>query len=193
VREEWYKGLDSVAEPKRLWALWRESGAAALWLPELVEAYRLASPLPPPHDPVVFTAGLTTDPAGVLKRLKASNQEISRARAMTAAAQEPAATDPRTVRRWLALRGEAADDLMLLARYRRGAPAEWEEVVIGIRARGEATTRGKLAVTGDDLRQAGVAVGPELGRILEQLLDAVLEDPALNERESLLALVRGWK
>ena len=44
-----------------------------------------------------------------------------------------------------------------------------------------------LAVNGDDLRQIGIAPGPAMGRILGELLDKVLEDPARNTREELLA------
>jgi len=44
-----------------------------------------------------------------------------------------------------------------------------------------------LAIDGDDLRQAGVAPGPELGKILTALLELVLRDPAHNTRERLLA------
>jgi tRNA nucleotidyltransferase (CCA-adding enzyme) len=99
VREEWFKGLGSVEEPKRLVTLWRESGASAQWLPELVEGYPLGSPLPRPHDPVVLTAALCADPAGVLKRLKASNEEIGRARAMTVPSQAPPSAEPVVVRR----------------------------------------------------------------------------------------------
>lgn len=43
-----------------------------------------------------------------------------------------------------------------------------------------------LAVDGDDLRQAGIAPGPGLGKILSALLDLVIEDPARNVRERLL-------
>lgn len=45
-----------------------------------------------------------------------------------------------------------------------------------------------LAVNGDDLINAGIAPGPELGRILEGLLAAVLDDPSLNERETLIKM-----
>jgi hypothetical protein len=48
-------------------------------------------------------------------------------------------------------------------------------------------------VSGDDLLAAGVARGPEVGRLLDRLLDAVLADPALNSRERLLALVASWR
>lgn len=47
-----------------------------------------------------------------------------------------------------------------------------------------------LAVDGDDLRQAGIAPGPGLGKILTALLELVLDDPALNTRERLLAEAR---
>jgi tRNA nucleotidyltransferase (CCA-adding enzyme) len=47
-----------------------------------------------------------------------------------------------------------------------------------------------LAVDGDDLRQAGIAPGPGLGKILTALLDMVLDDPRLNAREKLLAEAR---
>ena len=43
-----------------------------------------------------------------------------------------------------------------------------------------------LAVDGGDLIGIGYHEGPELGRALETLLDAVVEDPTLNEREKLL-------
>lgn len=43
-----------------------------------------------------------------------------------------------------------------------------------------------LAIDGDDLRQAGIAPGPALGKILTALLDMVLADPRENTRERLL-------
>ena len=44
-----------------------------------------------------------------------------------------------------------------------------------------------LAVDGDDLRRAGFAPGPLLGKILSALLDGVLEDPARNVPDLLIA------
>ena len=43
-----------------------------------------------------------------------------------------------------------------------------------------------LAVNGRDLMEAGIPAGKELGRILNELLDCVLEDPEMNKRETLL-------
>jgi tRNA nucleotidyltransferase (CCA-adding enzyme) len=45
---------------------------------------------------------------------------------------------------------------------------------------------GSLAVDGDDLRRAGIPAGPGLGKILQALLAAVLEDPARNATDWLL-------
>ena len=52
-------------------------------------------------------------------------------------------------------------------------------------------TVGDLAIDGDDLRQAGIPAGKAMGETLQRLLAAVLVDPRLNTRESLLARVRG--
>ena len=44
-----------------------------------------------------------------------------------------------------------------------------------------------LAVTGSDLIAEGVEPGPEIGEILQQMLEWVIDDPAMNEKEKLLA------
>lgn len=43
-----------------------------------------------------------------------------------------------------------------------------------------------LAVNGRDLIQAGLKEGPMLGKILEQLTEAVIDDQALNTKEQLI-------
>jgi len=45
---------------------------------------------------------------------------------------------------------------------------------------------GSLAVDGDDLRRGGIPAGPSLGKILQSLLAAVIDDPARNTPEWLL-------
>jgi tRNA nucleotidyltransferase (CCA-adding enzyme) len=47
-----------------------------------------------------------------------------------------------------------------------------------------------LAVDGSDLIGLGYREGPELGRMLDSLLDAVVDDPSLNTREQLLERAR---
>jgi len=49
---------------------------------------------------------------------------------------------------------------------------------------------GDLAINGHDLITMGLAEGPAIGRILKALVEIVLDDPALNERDKLLALTQ---
>ena len=46
-----------------------------------------------------------------------------------------------------------------------------------------------LAVTGRDLIEAGIAPGPGLGKILDNLLEYVLDDPEKNNKEQLITYV----
>ena len=51
--------------------------------------------------------------------------------------------------------------------------------------------RSALAIHGDDLMAGlGLAPGPRLGRVLDGLLERVIEDPRLNEAPTLLLLAR---
>ena len=45
-----------------------------------------------------------------------------------------------------------------------------------------------LAVNGKDLIRYGLKPGPRFGRILEALLERVLEDPTLNDEDVLMAM-----
>ncbi|MBX7119803.1 MAG: hypothetical protein K1X31_12450 [Gemmatimonadaceae bacterium] len=64
------------------------------------------------------------------------------------------------------------------ALYRRALRIAWRDPL----------TIGDLAVDGDDLRRVGVPAGRAVGETLARLLEAVLDDPARNTREALLAL-----
>jgi len=46
-----------------------------------------------------------------------------------------------------------------------------------------------LQISGDDLRRAGIRAGPIYAKILHALLERVLEDPARNTPDALLAEV----
>ena len=52
---------------------------------------------------------------------------------------------------------------------------------------------GRLAITGDDLRNEGISPGPGMGKILRDLAEIVIEDPSKNDRETLLNIVRASK
>jgi len=43
-----------------------------------------------------------------------------------------------------------------------------------------------LEITGEDLMEIGIEKGPQMGIILNELLDMVVEDPMLNTKEKLL-------
>ncbi len=201
VHEEWFKGLITSRSIRHLLDLWVTSGAAGIWLPELLNG-RLADRarmLPAleslvgagaPRDPVLLTILLCLDPVAALVRLKSSRADIARAASVLSGAPEPEGTDPVAVRRWMAAVGDAVDDLMALWQFRHGAPPLWAPVVKGIRERNEPLARKQLAVTGDDLRAAGFPPGPEMGMLLDRLLGRVVDDPSLNTRETLLALAR---
>jgi len=50
-----------------------------------------------------------------------------------------------------------------------------------------------LKVDGQDvMRELSIPPGPKVGQVLEELLEKVLEDPALNQREKLLEMIRGF-
>jgi hypothetical protein len=46
---------------------------------------------------------------------------------------------------------------------------------------------GKLAISGEDLKALGVKPGPEMGKLIKELEELVIEDPAMNTKETLLA------
>lgn len=55
-----------------------------------------------------------------------------------------------------------------------------------------ALDRSALAIGGGDLmRELGLSSGPLLGRIIDELVERVINDPALNERATLLLLAQG--
>ena len=49
---------------------------------------------------------------------------------------------------------------------------------------------GDLAVDGGDLMELGIPAGPAIGSTLRRLLEAVIEDPSKNQRETLLSIAR---
>jgi len=51
----------------------------------------------------------------------------------------------------------------------------------------------ELAIGGDDLKDMGLTPGPEFSRILRDLLDSVVENPELNNKEDLTNLVKNMK
>jgi len=68
--------------------------------------------------------------------------------------------------------------------------ALWRRVQEELDAANAVTTR-DLVVDGNDIMaELGISPGPEVGRIMNALLERVLDDPDLNTRETLLRLAR---
>ncbi len=139
----------------------------------------------------------------VLRRLKSSNADRERVVDLVAHQADlfPPDAPSAGVRRWLLhvppalvrdlfrlrialwraapVPGGAAD---LVARWRHAHAVLLEHPALAVT---------DLAVDGNDLRDLGLPPGPEYGRILEALLQRVIDDPALNDRDRLLAILRG--
>jgi tRNA nucleotidyltransferase (CCA-adding enzyme) len=195
VRDEWFKSLRTARSLGRLVALWEEVGAARVWIPELevggvTSTHAVPDPSPGQRDPVLLTALLAARPATVLKRLKSSNAEVDRARALEKGPEGPSGLDERSVRRWLADTGASEADLAALWTLRHGNDPPWQEVAGRIRRRRDPLSRADLAVSGNDIEKLLGTQGPKTGEVLSKLLQRVLDDPALNTKETLLELAR---
>ena len=196
VRDEWWKGIQTAKRVSKLVLLWRDVGAARIWLPEIAKGgsgTRDAGRVDKlPRDPVLVSSLLASDPPSLLTRLKCSNKDIERARAIRDWREKY--PDPRhlpDVRRWLSRTGPYADDLLALLPGLPPSPLPYSlsrlpDVVRSIREALDPLVLADLAVNGDDLIAAGVRPGPEVGETLARLLGEVLEDPTRNTRERLL-------
>jgi len=160
----------------------------------------------PPGDAILRLAALfLAMPEKHVQRYAKDNKFSVRDGARLAHLTECVRTLPRdasdgALRRWLkrATRG-AVTEIALLARALASAKQsdELAEVnaaltrVDDIVVRRDPIEPGELAVDGEDLqRELGLAPSRELGVVLRALMDAVLDDPALNTRNSLLELAR---
>lgn len=142
----------------------------------------------------------------ILTRLRFDKDTIRRVTQLTALHDYP--IDPpeesaeKAVKKLLNRLGEA--DFFRLLDLKRGdslahAPAyrgraavcdRLEALARELIARDQCVSLKTLAVKGGDLLALGMAPGPAMGRLLDQLLEAVLNGEAKNQREALLALAK---
>ncbi len=136
----------------------------------------------------------------ILKRLKFDNDTIYMTTNLVRYHDYDVEPGPKYVRRAIMKAGEdifpllfdvKLADIKAQSAYMRKEKVErleavrqvYEEVV----AQKQCVSLKTLAVTGKDLmREMGMQPGPEIGLILKKLLDLVIEDPSLNEREILI-------
>jgi tRNA nucleotidyltransferase (CCA-adding enzyme) len=88
---------------------------------------------------------------------------------------------------------EHADDLITMRDgdlagkpYREQNVAQMQDLLASVRGKGQATTQGNLAISGNDLIAAGMKPGPQMGTLLKYLTDLVIENPNYNDRDKLL-------
>jgi tRNA nucleotidyltransferase (CCA-adding enzyme) len=136
---------------------------------------------------------------GLLRRLKFPNDERERITHLIKHHMFAPFQDERGARKFINRMGDQhADDLLSLRSADAGNKANpWdgnEGVMRGlldkVRQDESATSLKGLAVNGNDLIQMGVKPGPEIGSILNELLQAVIENPQLNNKATLLGLLK---
>lgn len=142
---------------------------------------------------------------GILKRLKFDNRTAEKVSKLVALhGYRPEALE-KSVRRalikvgeedfadWLAVR--RGDVLALAPEYQSELDGldEVERLAIDVLAGDECLRISDLAIDGKDIMALGVPEGPEVGRILDLCLEAVLEGGLKNVREELLDYAAGLR
>lgn len=87
-------------------------------------------------------------------------------------------------------KGDMAGQSAYHLEQRRQVIAHMEAMYAEIIEQKQCLKLSELEISGKDLIAIGVKPGPDMGRILKALLDQVLEEPELNTREQLLAIVK---
>lgn len=132
----------------------------------------------------------------ILRRLKYDNDTIHRVRILVRYHDERPALNDITVRRCMNEMDLDFNDLFELKRADTFAQSEYmREEKFGYIDRFEqlyranldkCTDKSQLAVNGGDLINEGINKGPQMGRIIDKMLDDVLTDPSQNTRENLI-------
>ena len=139
----------------------------------------------------------------ILRRLKFDNDTIAKVCRLVKWHDDRPEPRMRSVRRAVNRIGEdlfplyleiQRADMLAQSEYRReektarldGVAACYEEIL----REGQCVSLKNLAITGRDLIAEGFQPGPELGAILNRMLEHVLEYPEDNEKERLLELLR---
>lgn len=141
----------------------------------------------------------------VLKRLKFDNHTISMVTGLVKYHDQKVLPEPKYVRRAILRMGEdifpllydvKLADLRAQSNFQRREKEENLDAVYQIYRQimdeGQCVSLKTLAISGRDLiDHTGMKPGRELGETLQNLLDMVIEDPSLNERETLLKIAGG--
>ena len=139
----------------------------------------------------------------ILRRLKFDNDTISKVSRLIKYHDDRPMQEMRSVRRAVNRIGEdlfpmylevQEADMLAQSEYRReeksarlkGVAECYHKVV----KENQCVSLKTLAVTGRDLIQAGYKPGPELGEVLKEMLEHVLEEPSDNTKEKLMEFIK---
>lgn len=139
----------------------------------------------------------------ILRRLKFDNDTIAKVTGLIYWHDYRPAPEEKAVRRAIHKVGEDLFPLFLKVQradnlaqsmYQRTEKLDRldrvEKLYLEILEKQQCVSLKTLAVTGRDLIANGMKPGPQMGEVLEELLDVVLDHPEMNEKERLLAY---WK
>ena len=217
VLDVWYPELAAVTlePPDEAGALWAVTLQAVDTLPPTRPTLRVATLLHAIGMPPARTKDLRGGwrytghevlggrrAEDVMRRLKGSNAEIEWVRRLVRHQPDlfpPDSPDP-VVRRWLRHVGaDLVNDLFRLrfalwrARDGEGQPDDLLErwaTARRVLREDPPLDVGDLAIGGSELMALGLEPGPRFREILESLVDRVIEDPGLNQKETLVGIVR---
>lgn len=135
----------------------------------------------------------------ILRRLKFDNDTIRQVVALVKAHDDRPPLSGRSIRRAIyrngieqypALFAVKRADILAQGMFRQQEKLlyvdQYERIYLRIREREQCLSLKDLAVTGSDLIAEGMKPGKAIGRVLDQMLQDVLEDPGLNEKQLLL-------
>ena len=139
---------------------------------------------------------------GILRRLAFDNETIGIVRRLIRWHDYRYGTTVKAMRKALAKTGKDIMPFLFLVQLSdilAQNPNTWEKKLEGIFTAvtlwkqvlesGAALEIKDLQISGRDLLELGVKQGPEMGRILKEVLEYVIENPEYNQKEELLGLV----
>ena len=140
--------------------------------------------------------------AKILRRLAFDNETISMVRRLIRWHDYRYGTTVKAMRKTLAKTGKDIMPFLFLVQFSdilAQNPKTWEKKLEGIHTAislweqvlesGAALEIKDLKISGRDLMGLGIKQGPEVGRILKEILEYVIENPECNQKETLLGLV----
>lgn len=140
--------------------------------------------------------------SGILLRMKCDTKTRKQVETLIRIHCVPISPDDKIVRRRLNRYGEEVVNMLIdlkiadakaqsaLSRERVGPLAETKTAVRRILSRNDCFSIKGLAINGSDLINSGLREGPEIGKLLAEMLEKVLRGEIENDREALLGFVK---